>query len=101
MNNNQVAVFGVHDSLSGQICQMISEFTEYEIKFFISTHNNKINAGKKYRDPNKKFASVSNERFLEKKVYFSKAYINLIKKNNIDKCFILEDDKSVREEIYN
>ena len=101
MSNKQVVVFGVHDSLSGQICQMIREFTDYEIKFFISTHNNKINIGKKHKDPNKKFTSVKNARFLEKKVYFSKAYINLIKKHNIDKCFILEDDQEVREGIYN
>jgi len=103
IKKEQVVIFGYRDSLAGRVVNMLSEYTNYEIVFFVSVNElQKINVEEEHRKrPNKKTEFVTDDTIFGKKLYIGENYIDIIKKNKIKKCFVLEDDRYLRSKLCN
>ena len=99
----QVVIFGCKDSLAGRVFDMLCEYTNYEISFFISVNElPEINIEKEHRRrPNRKTEFVKDGTIFGKNLYVGDNYIDIIAKNNIKKCFVVEDDRYLRSKIFN
>lgn len=102
MKKENIAIFGYMDTFTGQIINMLDKHTVKNIKFIISVKKiPKINISKEHSQrPNNKTEFIVKNKIFSKKVYYKKNYINFLKKNNIKYCYILEDDKYLRESIF-
>ena len=99
----QVIIFGYQDSLAGRVFNMLREYTNYEIMFFVSVNElQEINIEEENRKrPNRKTEFVIDDTIFGKKLYIGENYIDIIKKNKIKKCFVIEDDRYLRSKICN
>ena len=99
----QVVIFGYKDSLAGQVLYMLREYTNYEVIFFVSVNElQEINIEEEHRKrPNKKTEFVIDDTIFGKKLYMGEKYIDILKKNKIKKCFVIDEDRYLRRKICN
>ena len=99
----QVVIFGYKDSLAGRVFNMLCEYTNYEVSFFISVNElPEINIEKEHRRrPNRKTEFAKDGTIFGKNLYIGDNYIDIIAKNKIKKCFVVEDDRYLRSKIFN
>jgi acetyltransferase-like isoleucine patch superfamily enzyme len=98
----EVAMFGCKDSLAGRVFNMLCEYTNYEVKFFISVNElPEINIELEHRRrPNRKTEFAQDGTIFGKDLYIGDNYIDIIAKNKIKKVFVVEDDRYLRSKIF-
>ena len=94
-----VAVFGFMDSLAGQVVNFLDG--EYNIAFFISVDEPpELDVEEQHSlRPNAKTEFVVAGKIFGKEVVVSDRYVDLLVERGITKCFVLEDDRYLRQEI--
>lgn len=98
----KIAVFGFKDTLVGQVIRMMETETSYSVDYFISVKplpDVDVEEEHKKR-PNKKTEFVKNGTIFGKRIYYDVDYIEQLRKSKITKVLLLEDDKYLREEIF-
>jgi acetyltransferase-like isoleucine patch superfamily enzyme len=100
MKRKDIAIFGFKDSVVGQLINMLDIKIKKKLNCIISfkkIHNIKIREEHKKR-PNKKTNFITDNKIFGLPVFYSKNFINILKKKKIKHVYVLEDkgiDRSV------
>ena len=102
VEKEQVAIIGFNDALAGQVVHMLSAHTHYEPELFISVADlHELDIEKEHaKRPNRKTEFEKNGRIFGKTLHVGANYIEAITDRNISKCFVLDDDKYLRSEVF-
>ena len=95
-------IIGFEDNVALFLDLNISKYTNFLNKFFICYEQSpkKILPEFKKLKPQKNTEYVTNKKLGNKKVYYSKKIISILKKNKIKNVFIAFADNETREEVY-
>ena len=101
MNKERIAIFGVLDSLTGRLVELLNRLGTYEICFFISVNElPKIDAQYEHsvRPHHRTEFPIGNSIFGEE-IFVGDGYIEKLHESQIESCFVLEDDQVLRSQI--
>jgi len=95
----KIAVFGFMDSLAGQVVNFLGGSND--IAFFISVRElPDLDIEKQHAlRPNAKTEFVAGGKFLGRDVIVTTEYVPVLMEQGVKKCFVLEDDRFLRQEI--
>lgn len=98
----KIAIFGIRDSMAGQLIEYMKVSHYYDISYFISIDEiPDLNIPNEHsKRPNDKTEFVVNQKFFGKPVFIGPNYIQKLKNDGIDKVAVFEDDKDTRSFIY-
>lgn len=101
MNKERIAIFGILDSLTGRLVELLNRLGTYEICFFISVNElPKIDAQYEHsvRPHNRTEFPIKNTIFgIE--IFIGDDYLQKLRASQIESCFVLEDDQVLRSQI--
>ena len=102
LQSGKVAIFGFKDSLVGQVLEMLKQHTKYEVEFFISIKPlSQFDIETEHLTrPNRKTEFIKDMKIFGKSVFYEPNFIDLLKREHINKVFILEDDGWTRSKIF-
>lgn len=93
----KIAIFGYHDTYTGQILNFIDTDLKNKIEFIISsTPITKINNKSK----NNNIEYVKNNKIFNYNIFYKKNYIKYLKQKKITHVFVLIEDKLIRSDIF-
>jgi acetyltransferase-like isoleucine patch superfamily enzyme len=101
VNKERIAIFGILDSLTGRLVELLNRLGTYEICFFISVNElPKIDAQYEHsvRPHNRTEFPIKNTIFgIE--IFIGDDYLQKLRASQIESCFVLEDDQVLRSQI--
>ncbi len=101
MTKQRVAIFGILDSLSGRLVELLNRLGTYEICFFISVNElPKIDTQYEHsvRPHNRTEFPIENTIFgIE--IFIGDDFIQKLRESQIESCFVLEGDQVLRSQI--
>ena len=101
MTKHRVAIFGVLDSLSGRLVELLNRLNKYEICLFISVKNIPnldVQFEHSIRPHNRTEFPIENTIFgIE--IFIGYDYLQKLRESQIESCFVLEDDQVLRSQI--
>ena len=101
MNKERIAIFGVLDSLTGRLVELLNRLDTFEICFFISVNElPKIDTQYEHsvRPHNRTEFPIENSIFgIE--IFIGDDYLQKLRESQIESCFVLEDDQVLRSQI--
>jgi acetyltransferase-like isoleucine patch superfamily enzyme len=102
LDKQNVAVFGVLDSLTGRIIELLNRLGSYEISFFISVNElPKIDTNYEHSvRPHTRTEFPIKNSFYGKKIFVGDNYIETLRESQIKSCFVFENDQSLRSQIF-
>ena len=101
MNKERIAIFGVLDSLTGRLVELLNRLGTYEICFYISVNElPKIDAQYEHsiRPHHRTEFPIGNTIFGEE-IFVGNGYIEKLRKSQIESCFVIEDNQVLRSQI--
>ena len=101
MNKERIAIFGVLDSLTGRLVELLNRLGTYEICLFISVNElPKIDAQYEHsvRPHNRTEFPIGNSIY-GREIFIGDDYINRLREMQIEACFVIEDDQLLRSQI--
>jgi len=102
MKSKKVAIFGVLDTLAGRLVAMVHQETDFEICLAISVDPLPaldVEQEHSLRPHNRTDFPINNSVF-GVPIYVGTEYLSVLRKNNVDSCFIAESSATRRASIY-
>ena len=97
----KIAIFGFHDTFTGQILNFLPLKIKKQIKFLISTTPlPKKNDQSSFKRPNKNLEFIKKNKIFGKNIYYLKDYISFLKTKKITHCFVLVENITIRRKIF-
>lgn len=102
MDKQRIAIFGVLDSLTGRLVELLNRLGKYEISFFISVNElPKIDTFYEHSvRPHDRTEFPIGNSFSGKEIFVGDGYIKTLRESNIESCFVLENDQVLRSQIF-
>ncbi len=101
MNKVRIAIFGVLDSLTGRLVELLNRLGTYEICFFISVNElPKIDTQYEHSvRPHHRTEFPMGNSIFGAQIFIGDGYIEKINESQIESCFVLEDNQVLRSQI--
>ena len=102
MVKQKIAIFGVLDSLTGRLVELLNRLESYEIAFFISVNQlPKIDLLFEHSvRPHNRTEFPNGKSIFSKEVFVGDGYIEALRKSQIKSCFVMENDQVLRSQIF-
>ena len=102
MDKQRIAIFGVLDSLTGRLIELLNRLGRYEISLFISVNElPKIDTFYEHSvRPHDRTEFPIGNSFSGKEIFVGDGYIKTLRESNIEGCFVLENDQVLRSQIF-
>lgn len=102
MDKQRIAIFGVQDSLTGRLAELLNRLGKYEISFFISVNElPKIDIFYEHSvRPHDRTEFPIGNSFSGLEIFVGDGYIKTLRESNIESCFVLENDQVLRSQIF-
>ncbi len=101
MTKRRVAIFGILDSFSGRLVELLSRLDKYEICLYISVKNIPtldVQFEHSVRPHNRTEFPIESSIFgIE--IFVGDDYLQKLRESQIESCFVLEDDQVLRSQI--
>lgn len=95
-----IAIFGFHDTYTGQIYNFLDDKLKSRVKFIITPTPIPKLLHTKGKGPNKNVEYVKNNKIFNLKVHYKKKFINFLTQNKITHVFVLIEDKKIRSDVF-
>jgi acetyltransferase-like isoleucine patch superfamily enzyme len=98
----KVAIFGVLDSLTGRLVELLHRHESYEIAFFISVNQlPQIDPLFEHSvRPHDRTEFPNGKSIFGREVFVGDGYIEALSKSQIKSCFVMENDQDIRSRIF-